>query len=384
MLRLGRRVAMGSIAASVALASTNVVIGLSARSTSVVAAGLEFAGDVLASTFVFVGMSLASKPADSDHPYGHGRFETLAGLMVGIVLLAGGAGISYRSLEKVSEVHAPPQAYAVWGLVAAILVRGSMSLVKFRVGRAIRSAALVADAWNDTIDILSATAALVALGLTLHNPEAFLAADHYGGFTVGVFVIFTGLRVIRDASLELADTMPARQSLDVIREAAVAVPGVLGVEKCFARKTGLQYHVDLHLEVDPNLTVRESHNIATQVRIRLREGLPWVADVLVHVEPAPGLATHQPGWNYEQQPREDPGDETSVNLRAYLDRMPDDKMLQYRPEWADEQVREWCGDFRDDGFLFLICSERDVDVSEFRRELESCIAYRDRVRPHWR
>ena len=88
----------------------------------------------------------------------------------------------------------------------------------------------------------------------------------------------------------------------------------------------------------------------------------------------------QPVWNYEQEPREDPGDETSVNLRAYLDRMPDDKMRRYRREWTDEETIEWCGDFRDDGCLFLICSERDVDVGEFRRELECCIAYRDRVR----
>ena len=85
----------------------------------------------------------------------------------------------------------------------------------------------------------------------------------------------------------------------------------------------------------------------------------------------------QPPWNFEQAPG-DPGDETSVNLRAYLDRMPAEKMQQYRPDWRDEQVMEWCGDFRDDGYLFLICSERDVDVEEFRRELERCIAYREK------
>jgi hypothetical protein len=89
---------------------------------------------------------------------------------------------------------------------------------------------------------------------------------------------------------------------------------------------------------------------------------------------------NQPVWNYEQEPRDEPGDETSVNLRAYLDRMDDAKMQTYRPEWSDEELMEWCGDFRDDGVLFLICSERDVEVNEFRRELEECIAYRNRVR----
>jgi cation diffusion facilitator family transporter len=288
-LTLGRRVTLLSILASAVLASANVIVGLSAGSTSVVAAGLEFAGDVLASTFVLVGMIIASRPADSDHPYGHGRYETLAGLVVGIILAAGGAGICWRSLQKVSEAHDPPSAYAVWPLLGAILVRTIMSTIKFRVGRRIRSASLVADAWNDAVDILSAVAALVALGLTLYNPSQFLAADHYGGFAIGLVVIFTGLRVMRDTSLDLTDAMPDNDVLEQIRKVALGVPGVLGVEKCFARKTGLQYLVDLHVEVDPNLTVWESHDIATLTRTHLREQLDWIADVLVHVEPALGI-----------------------------------------------------------------------------------------------
>jgi divalent metal cation (Fe/Co/Zn/Cd) transporter len=112
-----------------------------------------------------------------------------------------------------------------------------------------------------------------------------IVADHYGGFTVGVVVIVTGLRVMRDTSFELTDTMPDSKSLEQIRKLALSVPGVLGVEKLFARKTGLQYHVDLHLEVDPAITVEYSHKIATQVRFKIRETLAWVADVLVHVEP---------------------------------------------------------------------------------------------------
>ncbi len=292
-LKLGRRVALLSVAASALLAAGNVIVGLLAGSTSVVAAGLEFSGDVVASTFVLLGMFAASKPADSDHPYGHGRVETLAGLLVGIILGAGGAGICYRSLLNVSEVHVAPASYAVWPLVGAIIIRSIMSRIKFRIGRRIQSASLVADAWNDTVDILSAGAALVALGLTIHNPSTFLAADHYGGFTVGFVVVFTGLRVIRDTSLELIDTMPESKLTGEVRDAALSVQGVMGIEKCFARKTGLQYHVDLHLEVNPNLTVWESHDIATLVRLRIQERLDWIADVLVHVEPAPGIERHR-------------------------------------------------------------------------------------------
>ena len=287
-VNFGRRVALLGIVASAALAAANIIVGVLADSTSVLAAGLEFAGDVVASTLVLGGLILAAKPPDLKHPYGHGRLETLAGLLVGLILAAGGAGISYRSLHTLTEIHAPPRSYAMWPLVAAILIRGVMSTVKFRAGRRIRSASLIADAWNDAVDILSAGAALIAVGLTIYFPSRFLAADHYGGFTVGLVVIFIGLRVIRDASLDLMDTMPQDRFTVEIRSVALSVEGVAGVEKCFARKTGLQYHVDLHLEVDPNMTVWASHEVATQVRMRIREQLPWVADVLVHVEPAPG------------------------------------------------------------------------------------------------
>ncbi len=161
-----------------------------------------------------------------------------------------------------------------------------MSNLKFRVGRRIGSGSLVADAWNDAVDILSAAAALCALGLTLYDPVRFLPADHYGGFTVGLFVIYTGLRVLRDTSLDLIDTMPGLEEIERIETAALQVVGVRDIEKCYARKTGLQRHVDLHVEVDSQITVAQAHDIATNVRMHIRLALPEIADVLVHVEPS--------------------------------------------------------------------------------------------------
>jgi cation diffusion facilitator family transporter len=272
--------------ASAVLATLNIVVGVMARSTSVLATGIEFAGDVLAAGVVVIGMRVASKPADQNHPYGHGRAETLAAFVVALILIAGGIGIGWHSLQAVGERHPPPSIAAIWALVFAIVVRGVMSVIKFRVGRRLRSASLIADAWNDTVDILAAVSALTAVGLAIHYGERFLAADHYGGFAVGLIVIVTGVRVLRDASLELMDTMPGGSMIDRIREAAVAEPGVLGVDKTYARKTGLQYHVDLHIEVAPTMTVAESHAVAGRVRTRIRETIPWVADVLVHVEPS--------------------------------------------------------------------------------------------------
>lgn len=286
--RTGRRVALAGMAVSGMLACSNIIIGLLAHSTSVVATGIEFAGDVLASSIVVIGMGVAARPADDDHPYGHGRFETLSAFVVGVILAAAGVMICYLSLQAIGARHAPPGVSAAAALVVAIVLRGIMSSVKFRVGRRLRSSALVADAWNDAVDILSALAALTAVTLANYDPGRFLAADHYGGFVVGIVVVITGMRVLRDASLELTDTMPSPELTSKILEVAKSVAGVEGIDKVFARKTGLQYHVDMHIEVAPALTVAASHVIAGHVRSTLKRELPWVADVLIHVEPSSG------------------------------------------------------------------------------------------------
>lgn len=273
------------MAASGVLAAAKLIVGTVAGSTAVVADGFESVADVVASGVVLLGLSVAVRPADWNHPYGHGRFETLTGLGVGAALAVAGAGICYTSLQRVSDPHPPPEAFAVAPLVASIVIKAFLWVLKLRIGRRTGSSSLIADAYNDGVDILSGTVALTAVALTLADPRRFLAADHYGGAAVGLIVIFLGLSVVRETSLLLMDTMPDAQRLEEIRRVASEVDGARAIEKCFARKTGLQYHVDLHLTVDPDLTVRASHEIASRVRAHLRNRLDWVADVLVHVEP---------------------------------------------------------------------------------------------------
>jgi cation diffusion facilitator family transporter len=289
-MQTGQRVALAGMIVSGALAAIKITAGLMGHSTAVVADGVESVADVFGSGIVLLGLTLAAKPADWDHPYGHGRIETVTGLFVGFTLALAGLAISASALHTIRNATSPvmpPAAYVIWPLIGSALAKSVLSGVKFHYGKKIGSTALVADAWNDSVDILSAMAALVAVSFSIVAPHRFFAADHWGAFAVGLIVIFTGLRVTRDTTLQLMDTMPDRESMANVRNAALTVPGVLGVEKCYARKTGLQYHVDLHLEVDPEITVRQSHEIATQVRIVIKETLPWVADVLVHVEPAP-------------------------------------------------------------------------------------------------
>jgi len=269
-----------------ALAVLKIAAGIAGHSTAVVADGLESAADIFASGFVLLGLTLAAKPPDHDHPYGHGRVEILAGLMIGLGLAAGGAAISYGALRHFGRTRMALAAFVIWPLAVSAAAKTGLAMTKLRIGRKIGSAALTADAWNDTVDVLSALVAFIAVALALVDPARFSNADRYGGFAVGLIVIFTGVRVAYGASLQLMDTMPDDRLIRDIRRAATAVPGVRGVEKVYARKTGLHYHVDLHLEVDPEMSVRRSHQLAHEVRLHVMETLNWVADVLVHVEPA--------------------------------------------------------------------------------------------------
>jgi cation diffusion facilitator family transporter len=286
-MHTGQRVAVVGMAVSGLLAAIKITAGLAGHSTAVVADGLESASDVFASGFVALGLTVAARPPDSDHPYGHGRAEILTGLLIGMVLMATGAMISFNAIVKLGQPKEAVASFVVWPLLGSGLVKSGLAAFKFHYGKKLNSVALSSDAWNDLMDVLSAAMALVAVSLALYDPPRFFDADRYGGFLVGLIVVTTGIRVVRETGLQLMDTMPDGAKLAEIRAVALSVEGVRGVEKCYARKTGLQYHVDLHLEVDPEMTVRQSHFIAHQAQVTIRERLDWVAGVLVHVEPAP-------------------------------------------------------------------------------------------------
>jgi cation diffusion facilitator family transporter len=285
-LRSGTRVAVASVAVNLLLAIAAIWTGWRGGSMTVLAAGVEFAADVAASCVVLVGFWYASRPPDSNHPYGHGRAETLTGLLVGLgLVLVGLAIVTHGFTQMGAGPRAAPAAFTVWPVSVALVVKSALMMTKWRVARRIGSQAMLADAWNDSVDVLSALAALVALGLAVSSPERFGAADAVGAVLVGAFVVVAGVGVVRTTSLDLIDTMPSDALIAEVRRAALRVEGVRGVEKCFGRRTGVQYHVDLHLEVDGWISVDQGHRIAARTRDAVRQQVPAVVDVLVHVEP---------------------------------------------------------------------------------------------------
>ncbi len=283
---IARRLALISISIGLALALAKILVGVKAGSAALLSDGFEASGDVLSSGIVYAGLELASKPPDAEHPYGHGRYETLAGLAVCALLLLAGAGILWHGITSLGARSALPL-YTLFPLLASIVLKVALGTCKLRIGKRVASTSLQADAWHDFSDLLSTSIALIAVLLTLLDPARFGMADSIGAIAIGVLIVLLSVRLARNTVDQLVDTMPEEKKLAEIRRSALSVAGTLGIEKCLARRTGLKYHVDLHLEVDPEMTVHESHEIATEVRFAIKRDLPWVADVLVHVEPSP-------------------------------------------------------------------------------------------------
>jgi cation diffusion facilitator family transporter len=300
--RRARQIAWASIAISGTLGVVKIIVGVAAHSVALVSDGFESAADFFTSGLVLLGLWVAAKPPDEDHPYGHGRFETLTGLAVGLILVATGSAISIGALEERNVQHATAL-YAIWPLIVSIVAKFVLGAAKFRIGRRSGSSGLTADAVNDAVDVFSGAVALIAILLSIYGNQ-MSAADHYGGFVIGLIVIFLGASVIRVTVLQLMDTMPDEGQMAQIRSAAMSVEGARAIEKCFARKTGLRYHVDLHLEVDPELTVRASHEIARTVKNTIKTQIEWVEDVLIHVEPFSGRHLRRDASQHRNAARE--------------------------------------------------------------------------------
>jgi cation diffusion facilitator family transporter len=190
-LNVARRVTVIGMLVSALLATSKLLVGWLGHSTAVFADGLENTGDLFGSGLILYALFVASKPPDKEHPYGHGRSETIAGLAVGFLLAASGLAICYVSFRRLHSVTEAPHLFAIWPMVASIVVKGGLSVGKLSYGKRLGSAALQADAAHDGIEIVSGIVALLALSLTLYDPEHFSAADHWGGFIVGLIVLLS-------------------------------------------------------------------------------------------------------------------------------------------------------------------------------------------------
>ncbi len=274
------------MAVNIVLAAAKLTAGILGNSYALIADAVESLADVFSSIVVWRGVVVAAEPADENHPYGHGKAEPIAAAIVSTILLAAAVGISVQAVREMFLPHAGPAGFTLVILIATIVVKEFLFRFAAREGMEIQSAVVRTDAWHHRSDAVTSLAAAIGISIALIGGRGFESADSIAAVVAALIVAWNGWKLLRPALDELMDTAPSKSFNAEIQKIAEAIPNVSAVEKCFVRKMGFNYFVDMHVEVDPQMTVQQAHEIAHRVKDEIRGQLPAVHDVLVHIEPA--------------------------------------------------------------------------------------------------
>ena len=275
------------IGVNIFLVAGKLAGGVFGHSDALIADAMESLADILSSLIVWRAVVVAAEPPDRDHPYGHGKAEAIAGTVVSTILIIAAAGIAvHAGRQLLDENREPPRAFTLFILIGVVLIKELVFRYTLHQADLADSSAVKADAWHHRSDAITSLAAAIGISVCLLGGRKYVYADDAAALLAAMIIGWNGWLVLRPALDELMDAAPNPKLIAEIRSRAAEVAGVRAVEKCHARKTGFQYLVDMHIEVDPSMTVREAHEIAHLVKARVQSAIPTVANVLVHVEPA--------------------------------------------------------------------------------------------------
>jgi cation diffusion facilitator family transporter len=279
-----RSVTIGMFA-NAALALIKGLAGILGHSYALVADAAESVADIGGSIVVWSGLRVSAQSPDYDHPYGHGKAEPLAAAAVGLMLCGAALGILVKSIQAMFAPHGSPQPFTLGVLVVVIAVKIMLARTILRVADDMDSRALTADAWHHRADVITSAAAFVGISATLIGGDSWHWCDGAAGSVASIVVFLNGLHILRPAVHELMDGVPDVDLLSRVMAAAHAVSGVRLIEKLKARKFGARYLVDLHAQADPMLSLADAHELSGRIKSAIREAVPAVQDVLVHMEP---------------------------------------------------------------------------------------------------
>jgi len=282
----GVRVAVVGIGLNASLAIIKGIAGVVGNSYALIADAIESTSDILSSLIVVFGVKMAGKPADESHPYGHGKFEPLAAVIVSLVLLGAAILIAIESTHEILTPHHAPAPFTLLVLLFAIITKEILFRRIIAAGDEISSSALKADAWHHRADAITSAAACVGISIAAFGGPGYESADDFAALIAAVIIAINATLLIRPALLELIDTAPHPKLASRIREIACEVSGVLGTHKCHVRKVGFDHFVDLDVLCNPDSSIRDGHEVAHNVGEAIHAALPQITKVLVHVEPA--------------------------------------------------------------------------------------------------
>ena len=282
----GMRAALMAMGVSGVLGAVKVIAGVAGHSYALIADGVESLLDIVSSIAVWGSLKVAAADPNHRFPYGYGKAEPLAGLVIaaGLVVVAG--VLSVQSIHEIRKPHQAPEAFTLIVLIVVVAVKELLFRWLVRTGREIESRAMESDAWHHRSDALTSIAAFIGISIALWGGEGYEAADDWAALAACALIAFNGVRLFRNALREILDAAPPAEDLARIRDIAASVPGVTGIDDCRARKSGLGWLVDIHVEVDGDMPVREGHRIAHEVKDALLASEAGVLDALVHIEPS--------------------------------------------------------------------------------------------------
>ncbi|MGO8765483.1 MAG: cation diffusion facilitator family transporter [Limisphaerales bacterium] len=284
-LQRGLRATFLGMTVNVILAGLKLAAGIIGRSHALVADAVESFADIFNSIIIWRGLVVADAPADEEHPYGHSKAEPLAAAFGAVMLLAAAFWIIVKALIEIREPHFSPKWFTLVVLVVVIITKEILFRIVRHEGEATDNAAVRTDAWHHRSDAITSAAAFIGISIAIAGGQNLSWADDAAAIFASFIIGRNGWHLLLPAMNELMDRAPAPEIIGRIREIASSVAGVASVEKCFARKAGHLFFVEMHVEVDPLMTVLRSHEIAHQVKDNIRAQMPNVSDVLVHIEP---------------------------------------------------------------------------------------------------
>lgn len=284
--KLGARLALIGAVLNALLSAVKIAAGVMGHSYVLIADGIESWVDIASSFVIWGGLRVAAKAPDEAHPYGHGKAEPVAALIVSFITIGVATALAGQSIHQIFTPHPSPKAYTLLVLLVVILTKFFLSRYVSAFGERAQSTAIQTDAWHHRSDAIVSSLAFVGIAVGVIGGKGYETADDWAALIACGVIAYAGYRFFKASIYEIMDTAPPSAIKMEIRQTARSVSGVLGIEKCRVRKMGLEYYVDIHVLVDRLASVEAGHQIAHHVKNVIRSSNAQIADVLVHIEPA--------------------------------------------------------------------------------------------------
>ena len=274
-----------SIIGNIFLALIKGFAGFFGNSYALIADAIESTTDIFSSILVLLGFKYAERPADENHPYGHGKIEPVITFLVVAFLVISATVIAYESIENIQTPHKVPKAWTLIVLGLIIVWKEISYRIVIKKSEETNSTSLKADAWHHRSDAITSVMAFIGISIAVIFGKGYETADDWAALLASGFILYNSYLILRPALGEIMDEQRYDALLEEIRTKSLEVPGVTGTEKCFIRKAGMKFHVDLHAMVDGNISVTKGHDIAHLLQDHLNNEIPNLEHVLIHIEP---------------------------------------------------------------------------------------------------